>query len=538
MRCHNVFAFMLILPAIIVGCVKNSKDDVALSQEKEKLGLPIHDTLRINISSEPPTLDWHKGTDVASAQIMDNLMDGLVAYDFSKTEPNLVPALAAKWESSDQKTWTFTLREGVQWSDGKPFLAQQVVESFKHLLDPKFGSECAYYLFGLKNGRAYFEGKITDFSQVGVSAPSEHEVKIELEKPMSFFPMLLTHHSTYPIRTDVIAKFGDKWTEPGNLISLGPFILRRWEHDKQIILERNPTYYGENVRIRNVVAMMIHEAATALNLFEAGNLDAVDSIPPEQLRILKSRKEYREMGVLSVAYYGFNVTKNPVNDVRVRRAINYAIDRQQLVQILTGGRVPMTSFIPPRMFGFEPDRGLSFNVEKAKQFLKDAGYTDVKKFPKIKFKMSMGANQKIMAENIQAQLKKNLGIEMEIESAEWKVFLNDLKTDAPQMFSLGWVGDYPDPDNFLRVMTSQSKNNNTHWKNQKYDELIEKAAAESNLEVRSSLYSEAQKILVETDVPLVPLFSGVVQHLVNERVENYPSNIMGQFRYNRVRLKR
>lgn len=537
MRGINRFVFALALVALLGGCTKKARNIEVVFPGQGKMSLPVKDTLRIRLNSEPPSLDWHKATDTTSAQVTENLMEGLVGYDFSKKEPELVPALATKWDSADFKTWKFTLREGVTWSDGKPFTAQHVVDGFKRLLTPATASEYAYFLYPLKNARAFSEAKIKDFAQVGVSISGPNEVTIELEKPMSFFPMLLTHHSTFPVRLDVVEKFGDKWTEAGNMVTLGAFTLRAWEHDKQLVLEKNPNFFGKPASIQYIVALMIQEAATALNLFDAGKIDAIDEVPAQQLRILKSRKEFTQMGCLAIQYYGFNVLQKPVNDVRVRRAISYAIDRQQIVDILAGGQMPMTSFIPAGMFGYEADRGLSFNVEKAKQLLKEAGFDDLKKLPKIEFRLNTNENHQLVAENVQAQLKKNLGIDIEIKNEEWKVFLSTLKTNPPPMFRFGWNGDYPDPDNFLNLMTSYSENNRSRWKNPKYDSLIEQAATEPDKEKRRNLYSEAQKILVEEDVPLIPLYSRVVHHLINERVENYPVNILERYKYNEVRLK-
>ncbi len=539
-RASKVGFGLLVVATLLFGggCTKKNKDlEVTLPAGKGKLTLPLKETLRVRIASEPPSLDWHKATDTTSALVTSNLMDGLVGYDFSKGEPNIVPALASKWETQDNKTWIFTLRDGVKWSDGEFFTAQHVLDGFQRLVNPATASEYGYFLYPIKNARAYAEGKIKDFSQVGVSIPNPNQVKIELEKPMAFFPFLLTHHSTFPIRLDVVQKHGDKWTEPENIVTIGPFKMIVWEHDKQLVLERNPNYYGTPASLKHVVILMIQEATTAVNLFDSGKIDAMNDLPPQQLRQLKGRKEFKAIGSLVIQYYGFNVLKKPMDNVKVRQAIAHAIDRQEIVSILDGGQIPMTSFVPAGMFGYEASRGLPFNVERSKQLLKEAGYTDVSKFPKIDFRMNTAESHQLVAENVQAQLKRNLGINMEIKNEEWKVYLSTLTADAPPMFRFGWSGDYPDPDNFLNLMTSYSENNRCHWKNKKFDDLIEQAATESDREKRRELYAQAQKIMVEEEAPLVPLYSSVNQHLVSERVENYPVNILGYYKYNEVRLK-
>ncbi len=536
----SVLSFLVAATLALGGCTKKNKDlEITLPAGKGKLTLPLAETLRVRIASEPPSLDWQKATDTTSSTVTSNLMEGLVRYDFSKGEPNIAPALATKWETKDNKTWIFTLREDVKWSDGRPFTAQHAVDGMQRLVSAATATEYSYFLYPIKNARAYAEGKIKDFAQVGISIPipNPNQIQIELEKPMAFFPFLLTHHSTFPIRLDVVQKHGDKWTEPENMVSLGPFKMILWEHDKQLVLERNPNYYGAPAPLKHVVFLMIQEATTAVNLFDSGKIDAMNELPPQQLRQLKVRKEYKPIGSLVIQYYGFNVLKKPMDNPKVRQAIAHAIDRQEIVSILDGGQIPMTSFVPAGMFGYEASRGLPFNVERAKQLLKEAGYDDPSKFPKIDFRMNTAESHQLVAENVQAQLKRNLGINMEIKNEEWKVYLSTLTADAPQMFRFGWSGDYPDPDNFLNLMTSYSENNRCHWKNLKFDGLIEQGATESDLEKRREIYSQAQKLMVEDEAPLVPLYSSVNQHLVAGRVENYPINILGYYKYNEVRLK-
>jgi len=535
------FALVLLLllgsVTLLTSCTKRSRDAVVNVEGQGKLTLPYAETLRIRIASEPPSLDWHKATDTTSSLITENMMDGLIGYDFSGQEPTVGPALATKWESKDSRVWKFTLREGVKWSDGVEFTAQHAIDGMKRLLSPSTASEYAYFLYPIKNARAFSEGKIKDFAQVGVSSSGPLELTIELEKPMSFFPFLLTHHSTFPVRLDVVEKHGEQWTKPGNIVTLGPFNLKVWDHDRQIVMERNETYYGKKAQIKYLLALMIQEGSTAVNLFDGGKVDALNDLPPQQIRELKTLKEFKQLGNLLIQYYGFNVEKKPMDNVKVRQAIAHAIDRQQIVDALAGGQIPMTSFVPAGMFGYEANRGRPFNIEKAKQLLKEAGYEDMSKFPKIDFRMNTNEAHQLVAENVQAQLKKNLGIDIEIKNEEWKVFLNTVKVDPPMMYRFGWMGDYPDPDNFLNLMTSFSENNRTRWKNAKFDELIAKAATEANREKRRALYSEIQKILVEDEVPLVPLYSGVSHHLVSERVVNYPFNILARYRYNEVQLK-
>jgi oligopeptide transport system substrate-binding protein len=539
---HILTCAVLVVLAATAGCTKRGNDiDVELPNGT-KVKAVTAETLRINIASEPPSLDWHKATDTASALVVMNMMEGLTQYDLSDKELNLKPALALKWDASDDaRKWKITLRPNVQWSDGAPFTGQQVIDGWKRLLSKETAGEYAYFLFGIKNAQAYNEGK-KPWEEVGVKLTGPLELSVELDKPMSYFPYLLTHHSTYPIRLDVVGKGGDRWTEPSNIVTLGPFKLISWQHDKMIALERNDKYYGKDTgelpSIKYLIIYMIQEQATAINLFDSGKLDSVHALPSIELRKQRARKEFRETSRLATYFYAMNVLKPPMDNVLVRRAIATAIDRQQLAQAMNGGQIPLTSWIPPGMFGYEAARGISFDAAKAKELLKQAGYPDPSKLAKIEIKFNTSEDHQLVAENIQAQLKKNLGINVELKNEEWKVFLNTLKSDPPQLYRFGWQADYPDPDNFLSVMTSISENNRTRWKNAKYDELVSRGAGTIDREERKKIYADAQKILVEEDVPVIPLLTSVNHVLVSNRVENYPLNGMEVFAYKVVRLKK
>jgi oligopeptide transport system substrate-binding protein len=523
------------------ACTPASRDTVVTLPSGEKLRLKSDETLRINLTSEPPTVDWHKATDTTSGLVDTNIMEGLVEYDLKDPELGLKPALATHWEASDlARKWKFTIRGGVKWSDGVPFTAQHVIDGWKRLLSKETASEYSYFLFPIKNAHAFNEGKVP-WSEVGVRLTTPNEVSVELEKPMGYFPSLLTHQSTFPVRLDVTSKYGDAWTSPENIVTLGAYRLKAWMHDKMIVFERNDQYYGEKAKIKNIVAYMIQEQSTAINLFEAGRLDSVHSLPSTELRVLSKRKEFAQFPVLSLYYYGTNVKKPPMDDVRVRRAVAMAIDRKELVKMLGGGETPLTSWIPKGMFGYEPDIGLKFDPAKARELIKavmkDKGYTDLSQFPRLEIKFNTNEDHQRIGENIQAQLKRNLGIGVELKNEEWKVFLKTLKTDPPQLFRFGWLADYPDPDNFMQVLTSYSENNNTRWKNKNYDDLVLKAAGLIDKEERRKMYAQAEAILVEEDVPAIPLYSSVSHLLVSERVENYPMSSMSQYIYKAVRLR-
>lgn len=514
------FFIVLVSLSFVTACTKNNTLDY---------GLKVEETLRINLNQEPPSLDWHKSTDTTSALIQVNIMEGLVEYDLNDPEHGLKPALAESWTpTNNAQTWTFTLRKNVRWTDGKAFEASHVIDGWKRLLDPATASQYAYFLFNVKNAQKFNKGEIKDFSQVGVKVNDQGQLVVQLEKPQSYFPSLLTHHSTYPVRMDVVEKFGDQWTEPENIQTLGAYKLKIWDHDKALVMERNDGYYGEKAKIKYVYGYMINEYSTALTLFETGKLDFQDAVPANEIASLKGQPYFKESPLLGIYYYGFNTKLPPFNNDKVRKAFIHAVDRQQITDLLGGDMTPLSAWIPKGMFGYEENVGLKYDPEKAKALLKEAGYEDVSKFPRVILAFNSNENHQRIAENYQAQIKKNLGIQVEIQSEEWKTYLSRLQTNTPNIYRLGWLADYPDPDNFLNLMTSYSDNNHTGWANKDFDQLIEKGASISDRDERRAVYSQAQKLLTEQASPVFPIYSMVSHSLVSERTKNFPINSLGR----------
>lgn len=527
---YFLLAASLLTVTLNFGCTRKS--------DRSGSDLPLKETLRINILQEPPSLDWSKSTDTTSSLIENNFMEGLVEYDLDDPELKLVPALATDWKANANATvWTFNLRKGVKWTDGQDLTPQQFVDGWERLLNPATASEYAYFLFGVKNAQAYNQGKLKDFTQVGIKVSGENQLIVELEAPKSYFPYLLVHHSTFPIRKDVVEKFHDRWTDPANIVTLGAYRLKTWEHDKAIVLERNESYYGEKAKIKYIHAQMINEMSTAINLFDSGKLDLQTALPSRELRQLKARKEYREQGTLGLYYLGFNIKKKPFDDPRVRRAFAQAIDRKQITDMLAGGQIPLSGWVPPGMFGYEPERGIKFDPAAAAKLLDQAGFKDRSKLGKIKYGFNTNEDHQRIAENVQSQLKKNLSVDVELANEEWKVYLASLKSDAPAIFRLGWLADFPDPDNFMNLMASYSDNNHTGWKSKSFDVLLDQGSAVTEKEKRRKIYSDAQKLLTEQEIPAVPVFGMVSQVLVSDRVVGFKTNSLSRYLFKGVSLK-
>jgi len=276
--------------------------------------------------------------------------------------------------------------------------------------------------------------------------------------------------------------------------------------------------------------MIMNENPTsALALYESGELDFIDGrgIPPLEVPRLRLSPEFKAEPQFRGNYIGFNVKKPPFDNPLVRRAFSAAIDRASLAELIQGAGIPSTSWIPKGMLGYDPEVGIKFNPEQAKAWLAEAGYRDRKGFPKVTFLYPDVGSNRIVAEAIQSMWKEYLGVEVELDNQEWKVFLSTLDTDPPPVFRAGWGADFPDPHNFMNLFECKSGNNRTRWCNPEYDNLVEKAAEENNPEKRIAIYREAQKILTEIDVPIAPIFISVQQNMIKPYVVGLDPDPLG-----------
>lgn len=490
---------------------------------------------RLSISNEPPTLDWTLATDSVSFKVLTNLMEGLTQYN-ADLEP--IPAVAKSWEfSEDGKVIRYYLRKDAFWSDGKPVTAQDFEYSWKRLLNPETAAQYAYFLFDLENAAEYNSGKIKDPSKVGVKALADDVLEVRLKRPVVYFPSITTFMVTYPQRQDIVEAYGDKWTEPENIVTNGPFTLATWEHEYKLELVANDRHFEGRPAIDLVTMYVVEERTTALTLYETGELELIE-LPPVAIPHYREHPEFAKMPQLRGYYYGFNVKKPPFDDVRVRQAFAHSIDRAQLPRILNGEEIPASSWIPKGMFGYNPDIGLKFDPEKALRLLAEAGYPQGQGLPTVTAVYNTQNRNRLIAEFLQGQWKEHLGISVLLESMEWKVFLSKLDTDPPQLFRLGWGADFPDPENFMNLFISTSGNNRLQWANRQYDELVERGPAITDPKQRQELYDEAQRILTETDAAMIPLFISMQNMLIKPYVKGLELNSMEMLYLKRIHLEK
>ena len=477
--------------------------------------------IRIALNSNPPTLDWNLATDNVSYQVLTQLMEGLTQFDL---QAKTLPAIAKSWESRDGgRTYIFHLDTKYRWSDGRPVIAQHFVDSWVRLLKPATASEYAYYLFDIVNARDFNAGRVSDSSLLGVRAIDDQTLEVRLTKPIAFFPSLVSFMVTYPIRLDLIEKYGDHWTDADKLITCGPFQLSDAWPEYRFTLKQNPHYGGApKPTLTQVDFFVVNEPTTALTLADAGLLD-VAPLPALALEQFKNDAHLVRQTKLRGYYYGFHVRQIPFDDPYLRKALAMSLNKAELPSILKGGETPIDSWIPPPLIGYWAQAGLKFDPVQAKQWLAKTKWNPQE--PLTLFFNSDALNKKI-AEWAQDQWMRHLGLKVILKNMEWKAYLNKMHNEPPGFFRMGWGADYPDADNFMNLFTSSSGNNYTGFHSATYDALIAEAASESNTKQREQLYFRAQKILLEEETVIIPLFIASQYLWVRPDLQPYPSTPM------------
>jgi len=522
------FFLILMLSILISGCTTNNNTPEGGTQKN---------TINVNIGNEPPTLDWSLAMDGTSYNILNNLMEGLTKFDDSLIPQ---PALAESWEiSEDGTTYTFKIRENVNWSDGEPLRAQDFEYSWKRILNPAIGGHYAYFLYDVENAEDYNTGNIKDPTKVGVKALDDRTLEVKLRRKASYFPSLLVFMSTFPMRQDVVEQHGIKWTEPENIVTVGPYKLSSWRHHDNMLIQINPNYWGPKPTIENVNMVMNENPSSALALYESGELDFADSksIPPLEVPRLKDLDDFKSTPQFRTNYIAFNVEKPPFDNPLVRKAFSASIDRKSIVNLIQGAGITTSSWIPKDMLGYNSEIGVDFNPEQAKKWLAEAGYPDGKGFPEVEFLWPDVSFNRVIAEALQSMWKEYLGVRVNLINEEWKVYLSTINTNPPEIHRAGWGADYPDPHNFMGLFTCNSGNNRTGWCNKEYDALVEQAASETDPEKRVVIYNQAQKILTETDSPIAPFYITTQQNLIKPYVIGLVPNPLDMVLFKNVSLE-
>ncbi len=479
--------------------------------------------LRVNLAAEPATIDPNKASWANERTVIMQVFEGLLGFNgdlsLKAVVAKEIPTVANKGISADGKTYTFNLKSNVTWSDAKKVTAKDFEYGIKRMLSPDIASDYAGFYYAIQgaeeyNGAADKDAATKDTlkAAVGVKAVSDTVLQITLARQSPTFLQVMALWPSYPVREDIITAQGDKWTEPPNYIGNGPFILTEWVHQDHLTLKANPNYWGTKPKLTEIRMAQITDANACLAAYKNDEED-ISGVPVGTEKAIMAdpvlSKEIVRYAELTTFGFRFNVTVAPFDNVKVRQAINTAIDRDAFVdKIRSGVGKAATSWIPPGMPGYDAALGAqyTFNASKAKQLLTDAGYSDVTKLPPIKFQYSDTASNKTIAQFLQGQMKDNLGIDIILEPMETKAFSTMVNQKKFTWAWYGWGADYPDPDNWLpELFGTDAGNNKGNYSNKAFDDLSKQALLELDNTKRLQLWAQAQKIVVD-DAPMAFMF--------------------------------
>lgn len=467
--------------------------------------------IRLNIHTEPPTLDARKATDSSSIGIISMCFEGLLKRG---KEGKIEPAIAEKVEISDDRmVYTFYLRQA-KWWDGKPVTAFDFEHTWKTILDPKFPSGFAQELYVLKNGMEAKNGEL-EIDQVGVKAIDPYILRVELDHSTPYFLDLIASHSFLAVPSH-ITKFSPKWADQCTplFVGNGAYKLVKWKHHNCILLKKNPYYWDKDaVTLDELQLCIIEDETTELNMFESGELDwagsPLSALPADALQALAQENRLQTYPLAGTYYYMFNVTEPPFNNLNLRKAFSLAIHRKAIIDNITQSKqIPATSFIPPTIWEvkshFEDN-----DIESARYFfdlaLKEMGYTRAT-FPTITLIYNTVSTHHKIAQAIQEQWFRAFGIRVKLANKEWKVFLNELTHKQFQVARMGGIGTFNDPMTFFDLYRyPDSSNNFCGWGNPTFTKLVNEAEKTFDPIQREALLREAERLLMD-EMPIAPIY--------------------------------
>jgi oligopeptide transport system substrate-binding protein len=400
--------------------------------------------------------------------------------------------------------------------------------------------------YPVTNAEAFNLGKITNFDAVGFKAPDDYTLEVRLSGPTPYLLAMMVHNSWYAVPVSIIKKHGawddpnNPWTKPENFVGNGPFILKEWKINSHILVERNPYYWdAKNVRLNAVYFSPMESEDTAERMFRSGQLHTQLSAPVSKVAFYRKNKPdlISNFPQLGTYYFRLNVTKPPLNDKRVRRALAMAIDRRAIVETITrAGEIPAFCLTPPDTAGYTAKATIKEDPAAARQLLAEAGYPDGKNFPTIEVLFNTLASHKAIAEALQQMWKKNLNINITLHNEEWKVYLDSIQHLDYSIARAGWIGDYDDPSSFLDLSLTGGGNNETGWGNPEYDRLVQLGDSTRDPAARFDAYQKAEAILMD-EMPLLPIYFYATKRLIVPDVKNWHPNLLDVHDYKVVWLQ-
>ncbi len=452
------------------------------------------------LTADPFSLDPARITDVAGGSIAAKLFNGLL-----KIGPGLKvePDIARSWKvSKDGLLYSFSLRRGVRFSNGREVRAEDFKYSFERLLSPKTLSPESWVLSRIKGAKRFMKGAATGVSGIVVKGP--YELDLRLEKPFSPFPYLLAMTAAYVVPREAVKALGPDFSS--HPVGTGPFAVRKWLPNEELVLKARRDYFGGRPKVKGIIYRVIPEELTQVVEFELGNLDVINIPAPDYSRFKNDPRWSRYISMadgIDTYYLGLNCSRPPFNDRRMRQAVNYAINRKKILETFMEGRGTLANGpVPPELRQWASPAAYEYNPQKAKRIIRQEGYAGVR----VKFYITSPPQDVAdMAQIIQAYLKK-VGIRAELKQLEWNTYKEAIDQGEPDMFWLSWWADYPDPENFLYPLFDSANmgaaGNRTRYSNREVDLLIERGQHASTEAARNRYYKQAEALIVR-DAPWV-----------------------------------
>ncbi len=536
MHCFRICLLTSVLCFLAASCAKRETDVARGIREQ---------VLHRGLSADLTGLDPHLETGLPEINVISALFEGLVGEHPETGAP--VPGVAEHWEvSPDGLTYTFHLRANARWSNGEPVTAQDFAGSIKRVLTKSLGADNAAMLFVLANAESWYQGGLTDFSQVGVAAVDAHTLRLTLAHPAPYLLSLLSHPIWYPVHLPTLEKNGgatsrdSRWTDPTTFVGNGPFVLKANRRGEVIIADKSPTYWdAATVRLNSIHFHPAADVDGEERAFRAGQLHITESLPVGKVESYRrDRPEVLRISpFLDTYFYRLNTTRPGLSDKRVRQALSLALNRRAITEKITrGGQQPAHTFTPPGIDGYVPPDGLKEDLAQAKQLLVEAGFPDGKGLPPLEIMINSSGNHRAIAEAIQ-QMWRQIGVQAEVNNMEMSSLFAKRRALDYSILRSEWVADYADAKSFLDVFRGGSNNNHTGWNNLEYDAALHAADRTADPAARRELLQTAE-VLLMSEAPIIPLYYFTTVRLVHPAVRGWHPLPLDRHPYKHVWLER
>ncbi|WP_305767106.1 peptide ABC transporter substrate-binding protein [Candidatus Epulonipiscium viviparus] len=533
---------LLITAATLTACSGEDAASAVAATNETKLspdGYPVaqKQELVYNLGAEPLTIDPQLNSAVDGSQIINNTFEGLVR----EVNGKLVPAMAESWTvSDDERVYTFKIRDDAMWSDGEPVTAHNFVFGWRRVVDPAVASGEAYVMSsaGILNAAEILAGQ-KDYTELGVKALDDKTLEVTLINPTAYFLEFTSVASFMPAREDIADSEGVWARTPETAVSNGPFKLSEYAIGDEIVLTKNEYYWNADaVSLDKVICKLIVSASAAYPAYQADQLDIVAAIPPAEIpKLIVENPEFYVIPYIGTYFMIMNLNNEVFQDINVRKALNWAIDRTTITEIVGAGQIPATGFIGPGYLDTDGnefhdvagDYGIPLRAEPeaAQKFLADAGYPNGEGFPEIEILYNTNDGHKLIAEAMQEMWSENLGIDVTLKNQEWAVFQETRNQHAYDFIARhGWIGSYADPTAMLDIFMTGSAQNNGGYSNATFDKHMHLARTTVGKERMDHLYKAEETLM--TDIPIIPVYYYVNTLLVDDDVEGWVMDSKGK----------